>query len=249
MDFPLSLSGLTTVGTVAALALTGLVAACSPAAESEPARPAPSVQKVEREPAHQAFIDNCMRGGGVTLDGEPGTAAECHAAFVKAQSSEEAADLFLAAFRPDGAAQAVSLGEIRARLPQINWTDDTTGGSTLASGHYDDFDVVINRRDNRQWLAVNWLGSAGDVPFNIVSALSLHAKMELVACYNSGTEEKGHAWRVQPEQGQSFYLVNYSRVGPSGTAQSSLSASAPLDQQPLTLESLHASDPDWVVCG
>ena len=233
---------------LALLALAGLLVACSPSADKEPAQPTPKVQKVEREPAHQAFIDSCMRGGGVTLDGEPGSAAECHAALLKAQKSEEAAGLFLAVFRPDGAAHAASLGEIRARLPQIIWTDATTGGSTIASGHYDDFDVVVTRRDGRQWLGVNWIGSAGEVPYNLVSALALHAQMQLVGCYNSGTEEKGRAWRVQPEQGESFYVVNYSRVGPSGTAQSSLSASAPLDQQPVTLESLRASDPDWVGC-
>lgn len=238
------------------------VAACS--AESEPANadltatlPDDAAAKDEMSELdrlanqnHEAFLATCRQGGLPSQDGQASSSEDCAKAYQRAQSASEAAQILSDAFLPNGAASATSLDDIRSRLSRINWTEEMTGGSTIASGKLGDFNATVSQRNSRQHLSFNWSGPAGDVPVNIADALALKgAKLQMVACHTGSLDETGRVWRVTPRQGDAFDLTTFTRVGPSGTAISSHSGSVALDRNITTLDTLRAQDSDWSVCG
>lgn len=242
---------------VLATVATMVLAACSPAPQPSPsedstatAPDAGAARELTRmNDQRDAFIARCLKNVIPTENGEPATSDSCNTAFQKARQAQDAARILIQAHKTGGAASATSLEQLKTSLSQINWTDEQVGGSTLASGRVAPFDAVITQRNNRQYLAFNWSGPAGEVPVNIAYALLLEgAQLELVACNTALTDEAGLAWHVTGTDSDPFNLVTYSRVGPSGTALSSYSASTPLDKNAMTLESLQATDSDWVAC-
>lgn len=197
-----------------------------------------------------SFLAACRQNALPSQAGEDAASEDCEKTLERAQKSAEAAQILTGAYFANGAASATSLNDIRTRLPRINWTEEQTGGSTIASGKLGDFDTAITQRNRRQHLSFNWNGPAGSVPVDIADALSLSgAKLDLVACYASGSDETGRAWRVKPVNSDAFDLTTFTRIGPSGTAISSYTASVPLDRNVATLETLRAEDSDWSVCG
>lgn len=239
--------------TVAAMVL----AACSPETSSktseEPTGPTPDATAAQvmtlQNDRHDAFIARCRKNAVSTESGEPATSDSCGVAYPKALQALEAARILIQAHARDGAVSATSLEQVKARLPQINWTNEQAGGSTLASGRVEPFDAVITRRNNQHHLAFNWSGPAGEVPVNVAYALLLEgAQLKQIACNNSSAGETGQAWHVTGTDSEPFDLVTYSRIGPSGTALSSYSASTPLDGKTMTLASLRADDSGWTEC-
>lgn len=232
-----------------------LLAACSPSnpPPEDPTATAPDNKAGEEitrlNDQRDAFLARCLKNAVPTENGAPATNESCAAAFYKAQQGLEAARILIAAHARGGAASATSLEQLKSRLPQIDWTNEQAGGSTLASGRVPPFDAVITQRNGQQYLAFNWSGPAGEVPVNIAYALLLEAaQLQLFACNRGSTDETGLAWHVTGTNSEPFDLVTFSRVGPSGTALSSYSASTALDNNTLTLESLRATDSDWTVC-
>ncbi len=215
------------------------------AAETEQAALAERRSKLRAE-----LIALCKQGNLPGAEGEVGTDENCNEAYDKGVRAQGAAAAIISAFGPNGAAKAVSLNDIRTRLPQINWTDELAGGSTIASGKLGDFAALVTQRNNRQYLSMSWTGEAGKVPVDVGYAMLLDgAKLDLVACNSGALDETGRMWRVTPAHGDPFDLQIYTRVGPSGSAVSSHLATAALDGNRATLESLRAEDPDWNVCG
>lgn len=240
-----------------AMAAALVLAACSP--PSGPATPedptaTPSNASATKEMTRlndqrDAFLARCLKNAVPTENGTPANADTCAAAYYKAQQGLEAARILIATHARDGAASATSLEQLKTRLPQINWTNEQVGGSTLASGRVAPFEAVITQRNNQKNLAFNWSGPAGEIPVNIAYALLMEgAQLKLFACKAGSGGETGQAWHVSGTDSEPFDLVTFSSVGPSGTAQSSYSASTPLGNTTMTLESLRATDSDWAVC-
>lgn len=237
------------LATVSALVL----ASCSPATAPAPKDPESEVGAAETlnrmNDRSDAFIARCLKNAIPTENGAPATSDSCDLSYQKAQQAQEAARILIQAHARDGAASASSLEQVKARLPQISWTNEQAGGSTLASGKLAPFEAVITRRNNKHHLAFNWSGPAGDVPVNVAYALLLEgAQLKRIACNTSLTDETGLAWHVTGTDSEPFDLVTFSRIGPSGTAQSSYSASTPLDDTAMTLETLRADDSGWTEC-
>lgn len=238
----------------AVMALTACSPASAPATQGDPAATSPDTQAAEEmtrlNDSRDAFLARCLKNAIPSDNGVPATSESCAVAYRKAQQSLDAARLLIAAHAPDGAAKATSLDGLKTRLSGINWTNEQVGGSTLASGRVEPFDAVITQRNQQQHLAFNWSGPAGDVPVDVPYALLLDgAQLTLIACNSASPDEIGRVWHVTGTDSDPFDLVTYSRVGPSGTALSSYSASTPLDNNRLTLESLSQQDSDWAVCG
>lgn len=239
-----------------------LMAACSPEPSSAPEENLTATMpekvdaqdlealKQQQQLQHDAFMVRCRAGNLPSQDGQAADAAQCQQAFEKADHSKGAADQMIKAFMPNGAAKASTLDAMRQSLAGVKWSEQTTGGSTLASGTYGDFEAVITGQDKPQKLSFNWSGPAGEMPVNIVDAFTLYeARAELVACQTGGVSEQGRLWRVTPATGPAFNVEEFSHIGPSGTAVSSYSASASFDTVPLTLEALRKADSEWSVCG
>lgn len=217
-------------------------------ADAEKTETAAMAQKMAQD--RTDFIARCRGGTMPSLVGTQGNAEDCNAAYDRAVHSRRAAMLLSDAFGANGAAKAVSLDDIRARLARVDWTEEQTGGSTLASGKLGDLNASINQRNQRQYLSLGWSGPAGDVPYDLADGMLLSGgKMDLIACYSSTPDETRRMWRVTPQHGDAFDLEVFTRIGPSGTAMSSHYASAALDGNRTTLETLRADDSDWNVCG
>lgn len=241
--------------------LVAAVAACSPApakqAEGDPAATLPPENASSAtasagsspDARREAFLARCAQGDLPSLAGEAAAPEVCNTVAARAEKGSQAARVLAGAFGVNGAASGTSLGDIRAKLPQVRWTDEETGGSTIASGKLGDLNAAIIQHNRRQYLSFNWNGPAGDVPVNIADALALNGeKLELLACYAGGSDETGQVWHVTPQSGDPFDVEVFTRVGPSGTALSSHSASVPLDRNRATLDTLKAQDPDWNDC-
>ena len=238
------------------------VAACSPAAEppadtdltvtlpQDGGKSEMAEIKRLNDQRRENFLSACAKGDLPPQDGVAASPADCASSLGRAEKSAEAARILHAVYAPNGAASATSLEDIRARLPQVNWTEEQTGGSTVASGKLGDFDVAVTLRNRRHYLSFNWNGPAGVMPVDIAYALALSGtQLTLIACKSGDTDETGRVWRAGTPNSEAFDLTTYSRVGPSGTALSYYSASVPLDRNLATLETLRAEDSDWNVCG
>jgi len=201
--------------------------------------------------AETAFKSQCRRESQARYPGTSDANLDglCSEEWTKAVAAGPIAEAMLAAV-PTQAGQAITLADLRTRLPQIRWQPDGKAHANApdATGRLGALTVSVTGAPVARSFTVNWREREADLRYDPAGALAARgAKVTALGCTNFGPSEVNRVYVIEAPGRAPFGLEVFSRGAAMGGQDSWQTMTASLAGPVPTLASQRAKnrDPAW----